>query len=239
MANEQVRQRIESVHNGKLDQVRAELPNLERLYPNDPGVKFIDAYTTRDGVSAMKKYQAIVDQFPKSEWADNALYRVYQYYYSVGLYKTADQKMAQLQEQYPNSIFANREIKPGKIVEIKPPQQSAVDSQQTEKKEITTSAPTVEQKTEVVQTPVQTSTGQSASPFMVQVGNYSLENTAAMQAKNFSSTVGRTATVFPKRAGDKQVFAVVFEGFVTESDARSFIAELKSNYNIDAFLVKR
>jgi cell division septation protein DedD len=52
-------------------------------------------------------YQTIVDNFPDSEWADDALYRLYQYYYSLGLYKTGDAKLQQLKELYPLSPYSS------------------------------------------------------------------------------------------------------------------------------------
>ena len=58
-----------------------------------------------NGTEAMKDYQSIVDNFPKSEWADDALYAIYQYYYSLGLYKTADLKFQQLKKEYPASPY--------------------------------------------------------------------------------------------------------------------------------------
>ena len=75
-------------------------------YQNNPGVMYLQAVLTTDGTEASKLYQNIVDNFPKSEWGDDALYKLYQYYYSIGLYKTAEQKLAQLKEEYPFSAYA-------------------------------------------------------------------------------------------------------------------------------------
>jgi len=82
--------------------VRAELPTLMTNFQNHPGVLYLQGVLTTDGSEAAKIYQSIVDNFPKSEWADDALYRLHQYYYSVGLYKTADQKLEQLSAITPS-----------------------------------------------------------------------------------------------------------------------------------------
>ncbi|MBW7887915.1 MAG: SPOR domain-containing protein [Bacteroidetes bacterium] len=230
MKEEDVRARLEKVYSGKTDEVRNELPSLEREFPNDAGVKYIDAFTTRDGASAAQKYQQLVDQFPQSVWADAALYRVYQYYYSVGLYKTAETKMAQLQQQYPNSIYIKRDISAvSSPVEVKP---------QIKEEPTKTEAPVVqpEVKQETVSTepePV------SSSPYVVQVGVFSTEAAAKQQASKTGNTVGRQAIVFTKMSGGKQMFAVAFEGFETEQSARNYVTELKTKFNIDAFFVKR
>lgn len=219
-----VKNRLELIHAGKSEQVRNELPTLLRQYPNDAGVKYLDAYLTSNGDLAMKKYQSIVDQFPKSEWADVALYKVYQYYYAIGLYKTADAKMAQLNEQYPNSIYAKRESKANEPLTVSP-----APSPETK-----TEKPAEATKSETVVSPSM-STGQ----YVVQVGVFSQERTAQQEAQRYTSIVGRQATVFPKLSGGKTVYAIVFDGFESEPSARSFGTELKSKYNMDWFLVKR
>ncbi len=235
MRDVEVKKRLSAVHNGKLDEVRAELSALEKQYPNDAGVKYLDAYTTRDGAAAAKKYQAIADQFPQSEWADDALYRVSQYYYSAGLYKTAEQKMEELKKQYPNSIYAQRDMNVEASPETKPieVQQAAVE-QKPEQKIEKKSEPPIDQQTgttPVVRLP--------SGSFVVQVGVFSLEVTANTQARTISATAGKEAIVFLKTSGGKQVYAIGFDGFETEQSARNFMTELKSKYNIDAFLVKR
>ncbi|MDD8017249.1 MAG: SPOR domain-containing protein [Bacteroidota bacterium] len=224
-----VRVKLELIHNGKIDQVRAELPSLEKQYPNDAGVKYLEAYVTEDGDLAVKKYQAVVDNFPQSEWADDALYKVYQYYYAIGLYKTADQKLNQLNTQYPNSIYAKKDVSASeKIAQpILPKSDSAAVSAKSEvKKDTIVQAPAIA---------VERPTGK----FAIQVGVYSLEAKAVQQAKQFSETVGRQATVFSKQSGGKTVYAVAFEGFSDEQSARAFGADVKTKFRIDWFLVKR
>jgi TolA-binding protein len=100
-----IRRRLEMIEKGQAEAVRAELPSMMTNYQNNPGVMYLQAVLTTDGTEAAKLYQNIVDNFPKSEWGDDALYKLYQYYYSIGLYKTADQKLTQLKEEYPFSAY--------------------------------------------------------------------------------------------------------------------------------------
>ena len=102
-----IRRRIEMIQRGEGDRVKAELTDLLTRYQNHPGVMFLQAMLTTDGGQASKVYQTIVDNFPDSEWADDALYKLYQYYYSLGLYKTGDARLTQLKEQYPLSPYAS------------------------------------------------------------------------------------------------------------------------------------
>ncbi len=228
MTEEDVRAKLDLVHNGKINQIRSEIPSLQQKYPNDPGVAYLDAFTTQEGSQAVKKYQIMADKYPKSIWADDALYRIYQYYYAVGLYKTADAKMEKLNKDYPNSIYAKKEISvPQKLAETAP----AVQESSMVKE------PSVEQKQEPALS--QPSAVIAKGGFAVQVGVYSLEPTAIQQSNIFSKTVGKQATVFQKQSNGRTVFAVAFEGFENEQSARLFGSELKSKFNMDWFLVKR
>ncbi|MHB1050517.1 MAG: SPOR domain-containing protein [Bacteroidota bacterium] len=226
LSEKDVRARLDLIHSGRAEGVRNELPLLQSQYPGDVGVKYLDAYLTENGDQALKKYQMIVDQFPKNEWADDALYKVYQYYYAVGLYKTAEVKMNQLNEQYPTSIYAKRETNPGERIPV--PVSTGTESpvRQPVTEESTTPAAAV-------------TTPASGGPYAVQVGVYSKESAAQEQARQMTATVGRPAVVFPKQSGGKTVYAVAFDGFSSDQTARSFGAELKSKHNLEWFIVQR
>lgn len=226
LSEQDVRQRLDMIHSGKIDQVRNEISELLRKTPNDPGVRYLDAYVTNNGDKAVKKYQMVVDQYPQYEFADDALYKVYQYYYSIGLYKTAEAKMNQLNQQYPNSIFGKNEAKPSEIGIQKPEPQ--VQLQITPQQDSI-----VEEKTE------STSPSETKGSYLVQLGVYSQEVKAQEQARIFSSTIGREAIVFSKQSGGKTVFAVAFEGFTDAETAKVYGEELKSRYNLEWFVVKR
>lgn len=105
MAEQDVRARLDAVYAGKADQVSRELPALLQQHPRDAGVLYIQAVLTTDGAVAVKRYQDIAENYPQSVWADDALYKVYQYNYSLGLYKRADEAMELLRSRYPQSIY--------------------------------------------------------------------------------------------------------------------------------------
>jgi tetratricopeptide (TPR) repeat protein len=100
-----IQRRLEMIKNGQADELKTELPSLLTKYQNDPGVLYLQGVLTSDGSEAVKIFQSVVDNFPKSEWADDALYKAYQYYYSIGLYKTATQKYDQLKRAYPGTDY--------------------------------------------------------------------------------------------------------------------------------------
>ena len=236
MPEAEVRKRLDFIYHGQAERVRIELPGLERQYAEDPGVRYLDAILTTDGAAAIKKFQVIVDQFPQNEWADDALYKVYQYYYSVGLYKTADQKFEQLKQQYPNSLYvagSSKEQKPAVMS-----QEPSVDTTKPAPVKQKQEAPPVvveQPKQDAVQTPVPSP---AAAKFAVQAGAFSTAKNAQKQA-DFFGTIGRQAIVSTKVSNGKTLYVVSVEGFTSEQEARSFIAELKSKHNIESIIVAR
>ncbi|MGB9774404.1 MAG: SPOR domain-containing protein [Bacteroidota bacterium] len=100
-----VERRLALIEQGKAEEVRSELPSLLTRYQKDPGVLYLQARLTEDATKAVKLYQTIVDNFGTSPWADDALYQIYRFYYAVGLYKTAEQKLAELRKRFPSSPY--------------------------------------------------------------------------------------------------------------------------------------
>lgn len=231
MREAEIHKRLDFIYNGQAERVRIELPSLEKQYSNDAGVQYLDAILTTDGAAAVKKFQTIVDQFPQNEWADDALYKVYQYYYSVGLYKTADQKLDQLKQQYPNSLFvvgAQGDQKPA--VKEKEP---AIESK---KPEVAQQKP--EDRPKELRETVVSAPFPIVVKFAVQAGAFSTEKNAQKQV-DFFSTIGKKAAITTKMSGDKTLYVVSIEGFTKEQDARSFIVELKAKHNIESIIVAR
>jgi outer membrane protein assembly factor BamD (BamD/ComL family) len=102
-----VKKMLENINNGKTEAVSQELTSLSKKYPNNPGLMYVKAYMTTDGSEAVKLYNEIVQKYPSNEWADDALYRVYQYYTITDNTKLANEKLNLLKTKYPNSSFVD------------------------------------------------------------------------------------------------------------------------------------
>jgi hypothetical protein len=96
---------LENINNGKIETVNVELASLLKKYPTNPGLLYVKAYMTTNGSEAVKIYNDIVQKHPSNEWADDALYRVYQYYTITDNTKLANEKLNLLKTKYPNSSF--------------------------------------------------------------------------------------------------------------------------------------
>jgi len=207
-----VQRRLELIERGQGEAVKAELPALMTNYQNHPGILYLQAVLTTDGSEAAKLYQGIVDNFPKSEWADDALFKLYQYYYSIGLYKTGDQKLQQLKQDYPFSTYAVNQ------------------SQQASPQ------PVQEEPAAVVKPP--SPVEKYPTSFTVQVGAFStLQNAEELKAKfekeNYSSNIFTIVT------DGRKLHKVWVGEFQTYEDAKRFTVEIQRKFNLQSMVVSR
>lgn len=66
---------------------------------------YLDALSQNDASVAAEKYRQLVTLYPNSEYADRALMKTAQYYYSRGLYVAARKQFLELVEKHPNSVY--------------------------------------------------------------------------------------------------------------------------------------
>ncbi|HQF41576.1 MAG TPA: DUF3808 domain-containing protein [Ignavibacteriaceae bacterium] len=96
---------LKKVEQGNIEEVKSELLNLKVDYPKSSNLLFLEAVLTENGQDAVTLYQKIIDNYPKSRYADAALYRIYSYYFALGLYNTADKQLERLKKEYPESPY--------------------------------------------------------------------------------------------------------------------------------------
>ncbi len=207
-----IQRRLELIERGQAEAVKAELPTLMTNFQNHPGVLYLQAVLMTDGSEAIKIYQSIVDNFPTSEWADDALFRLYQYYYSIGLYKTADQKMEQLKRDYPFSTYASDQA----LAEQAP-------TQATEAPAVVAKPAQVEKYTTI---------------YTVQAGTFSVLQNAEELKSRFERD-GHRSTIFTIVSGGRKFHKVWVGEFQKQEDAKKFSAEIKKKYNLDSIVVTR
>jgi tetratricopeptide (TPR) repeat protein len=208
--------RLELIEKGEADVVRAELPTLMTNFQTHPGVLYLQGVLMTDGNEASKIYQSIVENFPKSEWADDALFKLYQYYYSIGLYKTADQKMEQLKRDYPYSTYAT-------------------DQKVAEEPKATAPAARTETPTPVNRPAKGT---KPSVVYTVQAGTFSvLQNAEELRAR--FEKEGYASHIFTIVNNGKKFHKVWVGEFSKEDEARRFSAEIKKKYHLNTIVVPR
>ncbi len=98
-----VRNRLQSLAMGKLDEVKRDLPDLLAEFPDDPGVQFLHASVLEDMSKSLPMYQRIVKEQPDCEWSDDAQWRIVHYYAMKRDTAKAREEMQNFRSAYPKS----------------------------------------------------------------------------------------------------------------------------------------
>ncbi len=64
------------INEGRIDDVRSALPELEALYKNDPGVQYVKALVTLDGEVALVIYRNLLKSHPDHVYADDVAMKI-------------------------------------------------------------------------------------------------------------------------------------------------------------------
>ncbi len=206
---------LQQIENGEADEVRNELIGLKEKYSDDPSVMFLEGVLTENGQKAVVIYQKIVDEYPDSKYADAALYRIYSYYYALGLYEAATEKLNKLITDYPNSPY----------IKIAKQNQLPVNPEITQ-----------EDDTDVTQQKKEDVVGADYK-FTIQAGAFSkIENAESLQLKFEKS--GIFSEIKDKLVAGT-TFHVVYVGkFVTENDAESFLKTINDKFELSGRVIQ-
>ncbi|HKJ81096.1 MAG TPA: SPOR domain-containing protein [Ignavibacteriaceae bacterium] len=196
------------------------LKDLKDEYPDDPSVMFLDGVLTENGQNAVAIFKTIIDKYPKSRYADASLYRIYSYYYALGLYQTSKKFLAQLKREYPQSPYIQ-------IAEKKIPAKDEVSGEDKVEKERRPEKPKTENKNKTKKTDYK---------FTIQAGAFSNSDNAASLKKSFSDAGFFSETQEKNVAGTS--FTIVYVGkFLNEDEARNFLEVIKQRFQISGRVV--
>lgn len=203
---------LKDIENGNVVQAKEALSDLKSKYTNDPSVMFLDGVLKENGQEAIVIYQNIVDNYPKSKYADASLYRIFSYYYALGLYDTAREKLKQLKSKYPESPY----------IQVADQNLSLLENSNKEE---------TEQKTEKPKT-----VSEENYKWTIQAGAFTnLEN--ASNLMNEFEENGIYTEMADKVVGGT-TFHVVYAGkFVKLEDAESFLKVVNSKYNVNGSVI--
>jgi len=208
---------LKKIESGNGEEVKTALVDLKEDHPNSPAVKFLEGVLTENGQEAIVIYQDIVDNFSESKYADAALYRIYSYYYALGLYETADEKLKLLISEYPNSPY------------VKIAQENIAEGNKTEEKKS-------ENENNVEMKPPDEKHVTAEDKFTIQSGAFtSLENAESL-FKDLQGS-GIFSRIVEKSVGGT-TFHIVYAGkFTTYGDAENFLQVINTKFNITGRVV--
>jgi tetratricopeptide (TPR) repeat protein len=203
---------LKAIENGNIAEAKEALVELKTEYPDDPSVMLLDGVLKENGQEAIVIYQDIVDNYPKSKYADAALYRIFSYYYALGLYESAREKLKLLKTSYPASPYIQVADQNLSLLEKSDVQETVTQTEESKPK------------------------SEENYKFTIQAGAFTnLENANKLIGEFEGSGIYTQLT-------DKIVagttFHVVYAGkFEKIEDAESFLQVVNSRYNVNGSIV--
>jgi hypothetical protein len=207
-----VNEYLQQYSQGKMNEVRTALPDLLVEYPNDPGVKLLLAIVLEDADKALEIYKDIIMKGPESPWADDAYWRLVQYFAVKGDVDKAEFELANFRKRYPTSeylITATDVVRTCRSF-INTSEKKA---KAAEKKGISESENKTSQKSENQVPKKETGTNDVKSGnYGLQVGVFSTLEKAESEKEKFMSNRLRTS-IEEKMVEGKKMFAVVIGNY--------------------------
>lgn len=208
---------LKQIEAGEKDKAADKLKELKEEHPDDPSVMFLEGVLTENGQNAVVIFKTILDKYPQSRYADASLYRIYSYYYALGLYRTSKTLLERLKKEYPHSPYIQ-------IAEKKIPEKDEVSGEGKVEKEKKPEMP-------------KTETGKKTDyKFTIQAGAFSNQANAESLKKSFSDAGFFSETKEKNVAGTS--FTIVYVGkFLREDEARNFLDVINKRFQISGRVV--
>ena len=101
---------ILDVYAGNIITALEELPRLKKKFPEDPAVIYLDALLNKDYEKSIEKYKMIYNLYEDSEYADDAIMKLAEFYYTNGSYVKSSEWLKKINLYYPTSKHRNRSV---------------------------------------------------------------------------------------------------------------------------------
>ena len=102
---------ITDVLNGSADSAFFYLPAIEQEYPNAASTLFLQGILESNGEKAMLIFVDIFNLHPTSDYGDDAVMKVAEYYYAAGLYVQSSEWLKKMPLYYSRSPHIERAVK--------------------------------------------------------------------------------------------------------------------------------
>jgi hypothetical protein len=198
---------LKKIESGKLEEVKAILPELKTKYPDDPSILFLDGILTENGKISISLFSTIVNNYPESKYADAAVFRIYSYYFAGEMFSEAATWLKRLKKDYPYSPYI-------KLSEQNIPPSDQKDKIQNNKK----------------------TDSQIKYKFTIQAGAFSSKDNANSLQKQFTDA-GYSAEIKEKTVAGTIFQVVYVGKFTTEVEAKNFLQQINSEYSLDGRVI--
>ncbi len=216
---------LKQIEAGNKKAVVDKLPQLKKENPNSSSILFLEAVVTENAQDAIGIYNKILKNYPGGKYADASLYRLFSYYYSLGLYETSKAYLLRLKNEYPNSPYI-------KIAERNIPTKNdstaEVDSKKNELPDEVVNKKEPEK--------VEPTEPEQKFKYTIQAGAFGQSANAQSLKKQFNDA-GYNSEITEKDVAGT-TFHIVYVGkFQTEDEAKSFLQVINSGFNLQGRIV--
>jgi len=94
---------VDLIRKGKIEEARKILNTLDKNRYTPDLLMFLNGLLSTDGNEALKNYTDLIKQYPHSPYCDDALLRIAQQKYALGLYKQAKNAFVEIIKKFPDS----------------------------------------------------------------------------------------------------------------------------------------
>ena len=92
---------ITLLENGKISEVKENLPELIERYPKDPGIFFLKGLVSNSADEALLNYETLIKEYPNSDYASLSEMKIGEYLFARGLYSQASNQFKKTIINYP------------------------------------------------------------------------------------------------------------------------------------------
>jgi hypothetical protein len=96
---------LQEIERGNIDEIKSSLPELKKKSPGAPSLLYLEGVLTEDGREAEKIFTLLADTYPKSYYADAALFRLYSYYSAINETSLSKKTADKLLKDYSYSPY--------------------------------------------------------------------------------------------------------------------------------------
>ena len=110
-SQEEIDNSIEEIYKGNLLSVSGNFEEMQSKYPENPNLIYVKALLERNVDKSIEIYKTIYNYYPTSDYVDQAIMKVGEYYYSKGLYLQSSNWLKKIYMHYPKSDNLESSIK--------------------------------------------------------------------------------------------------------------------------------
>lgn len=235
--SEKVRDYIKMVSAGRVTEVKNKVPDLLAQYPNDPAVLLLHALVLDDVRRSIDIYRRIVKEFRESEWADDAWWRIVQFYAMTGNIPKAREELTEYRKVFPDSdhlIYVTDALRVAESLTSTKVETETKQNELETPKDVSKNEKVIA-KTDSITKP---SVKKSTEKWGLQVGIYSSQAAADAEKQKFTKR-RLQAEIRIKIIDGHKMYAVIIGDYISKERAEENKSIVKQICNCEPMLFKK